>query len=127
MNSILVTAAIIKNKDKYLITKRPNDGRHKSNYWEFPGGKIEFGESPRTCIEREIKEELGIVIKAKDILDISSYVYDNSKHILLVGIYCDYICGNIQKLDIESFEWVTKDDMINYMICEADIPFINKL
>jgi hypothetical protein len=62
---ILVTAAIIKNKGKYLITQRPKD-KHNGLRWEFPGGKLNFGEEPRECLEREIQEELGIKIKAKE-------------------------------------------------------------
>ncbi|MCX6711556.1 MAG: (deoxy)nucleoside triphosphate pyrophosphohydrolase [Candidatus Woesearchaeota archaeon] len=93
---ILVTAAIIKKNNKYLITQRPNDGRHKGSFWEFPGGKLKVGENPRAALEREILEELGIKIKAGEIFEISSHIYDKIKHIILLGFYCEYISGDIQ-------------------------------
>ena len=124
---ILVTAAIIKKNSKYLITQRPNDGRHKGSFWEFPGGKIRFGENPRAALEREILEELGIKIKAGEIFEISSRVYDKIKHIILIGFYCWYISGNIQNLDISSHAWVNPKEMENYDFCEADLIFVEKL
>jgi 8-oxo-dGTP diphosphatase len=124
---ILVTAAIIKKNDKYLITQRPNDGRHKGSFWEFPGGKLKVGENPRAGLEREILEELGIKIKAGKIFEISSHIYDETKHIILLGFYCEYISGDIRNLDINSHAWVTSKEMENYDFCEADLIFIEKL
>ncbi len=123
---ILVTAAIIQKGNKYLITQRP-EGTHNGLRWEFPGGKLDFGEDPRFCLEREILEELGIKIKAKEILEYSSHVYGEEKHIVLLAFKCDYLSGEIQKLHIKDFAWATPSEMNKYDITEADLPFIKKL
>ncbi len=123
---ILVTAAIIKDKDKYLITQRKKE-QHNGLRWEFPGGKLNFGEDPRTCLEREIKEELGIKIRAGGILEYSSHVYNEEKHIVLLGFVCKFISGKIKKKEINDFSWVTPEEMSKYDITEADLPFIKKL
>lgn len=123
---ILVTAAIIEYKGKFLITQRPKDS-HNGLRWEFPGGKLNFGEDPRDCLEREILEELGIKIKAGEILEYSSHVYNGEKHIVLLGFKCKFLSGKIQKLKINDFAWVKPEEMSKYDITEADLPFIKKL
>lgn len=123
---ILVTAAIIEKNSKYLITQRPKD-KHNGLRWEFPGGKINFGEDPRECLEREIKEELGIKIKAEEIVEYSSHVYGEEKHIILIAFKCKFISGEIKKIEINDYAWVSLKDMKNYDITEADLPFIEKL
>jgi 8-oxo-dGTP diphosphatase len=124
MHIIVVTAAIIAKGNAILLTKRPQE-KHNGGRWEFPGGKIEFGEEPRDCLKREIKEELGIDIEVGDIFDISSHVYDEKKHILLLAFHCAYLGGEIQKHDIADYAWV--EDFSSYDITEADLPFIKKL
>ena len=126
VHPILVTAAIIEKQGKFLITQRPKD-KHNGLRWEFPGGKIDFGEDPRQCLEREIKEELGIKIKAKNIIEYSSHVYGQDKHIVLIAFNCQFISGEIKKLEINDFAWVSLKDMSKYDITEADLPFIEKL
>jgi 8-oxo-dGTP diphosphatase len=125
-NIIVVTAAIIEKDDKFLITQRKKDS-HNSLRWEFPGGKVEFGEDPKICLEREIDEELKINISAGDIIDYSSFVYDGKKHILLLGLKCKFISGEIIKEEIADYAWVSPDEMSEYDITEADIPFVKKL
>ncbi len=123
---ILVTCAVIKKGKKYLITQRPENS-HNGNRWEFPGGKLEFGEDARHCLKREIKEELGIEIIPGKILDYSSHVYGEEKHIVLLAFICKYKSGEIQKLHIKDYAWVTPKEMKNYDITEADLPFVRKL
>jgi 8-oxo-dGTP diphosphatase len=123
---ILVTAAIIEDEGKFLITQRPIEN-HNGGRWEFPGGKVDFGEDLRKCLEREIKEELGIIIKADKILEYSSHVYNETKHIVLVGFHCNYVSGKIQKHEIADYKWITLNEMKDYDITEADLPFIEKL
>ncbi|NQU78845.1 (deoxy)nucleoside triphosphate pyrophosphohydrolase [Candidatus Woesearchaeota archaeon] len=124
---ILVTAAIIEKEGTFLITQRPKDGRHNGGRWEFPGGKVEFGEDPRVCLAREISEELDIMIDVHLVFECSSHVYDGEKHIILLAFQCNYISGDINTIDIEDYAWIKPEDAGKYDICEADIPFINKL
>src|SRR3989344_5322385 len=112
---ILVTAAIIEDNGKYLITQRPKEA-HNGMRWEFPGGKLDFGEDPRECLEREIMEEIGIKIKAEEILEYSSHVYKGEKHIVLLGFKCKYLSGTIKKLNINDFAWATLKEMEKYDI-----------
>ncbi len=125
-NPILVMAAIIEDKGKFLITQRPKDV-HNGERWEFPGGKVDFGEDPRYALGREIEEELGIKIEADDILELSSHVYDEKKHIVLVACHCRYISGKVKKKQIKDFKWVKPDKMMDFDITEADLPFIKRL
>ncbi len=124
---ILVTAAIIEDKGKFLITQRPDDGRHKAGKWEFPGGKVEFGETPRNCLKREINEELGIDIEVGKVFECSSHVYENKKHVILLAFRCKHLSGNIKNIDIQNHEWSTPDKLADYDLCEADIVFVKKL
>ena len=135
---IVVTAAIIKNKEgKYLITQRKPDA-HNGLRWEFPGGKLELGETPEDCLKREIKEELGIDIEVKDVFDVSSFVYEKEKdsetikkHIVLVAYHCEYHGPDdgIKKEGINNYAWVSIEDFKDkkYNITEADQRFVEKL
>ncbi len=123
---LLVTAAIIEDNGKYLITKRPNT-KYNGNRWEFPGGKVEFGEDLRSSIEREIKEELSITIKAQNLFGYSSFVYQNNKHIILLGFHCKYVSGTIQHIDVADHKFVTTEELKQFDITEADLPFVKKL
>ena len=123
---MIVTAAIIENDGKFLITQRLEKS-HNGLRWEFPGGKISFGEEPREALEREVKEELGIEIKAGSILDLSSNVYGDVKHVVLIGMHCNFISGEIEKHGINDFTWISLEEMKDYNITEADLPFIEKL
>ncbi|MEK6800896.1 MAG: (deoxy)nucleoside triphosphate pyrophosphohydrolase [Nanoarchaeota archaeon] len=123
---ILVMAAIIEKNKKFLITQRKKE-THNGLRWEFPGGKVNFGEDPRKALEREIKEELGIEIKAEDIFELSSHVYNKEKHIVLLACHCIYEKGEIKKQDIEDFKWILPKEISKYDITEADLPFIKKL
>ncbi len=125
---ILVTAAIIERDGKYLITQRTKDNRHGAGRWEFPGGKKEEGEDECACLEREIKEELGLTVKAGEHFLTSEHVYaDTKKHVKLMGYHCTIISGEIEHHDIEDHAWVTPQEMKDYDITEADLPFVEKL
>ena len=124
---ILVTSALIKKRRKYLITQRPDDGRPNYGEWEFPGGRIEFGEHPRECLEREIKEELGIVIKATKLFGVSSYVYQDGRHIILLCFHCKHISGKIQNKDIVNWAYINPRKMKKYNISKTDRAFVRKL
>ena len=78
----IVTAAIIRSRDKILIARRKK-GQKLEGYWEFPGGKIEVDESPQECLCRELHEEFGILSEAGEILTESEYHYDHGSFKLL--------------------------------------------
>ena len=123
---LLVMAAVIEKNKKFLITQRPRDV-HNAERWEFPGGKIDFGEDPRYALQREIKEELGIKIEAEDVFELNSHIYDKKKHIILIACRCNYLSGKVKKKQIKDFKWVKPEKMMDLDVTEADLPFIKKL
>lgn len=127
---IMVVAAIFQRGDKYLITQRLENTRYLPLKWEFPGGKVEFGEDPRDTLKREIAEELGIEIHVfESIKAYASFVYDNEMHIILLAFSCYFDAGlqSIRKIGIKDYKWVTPNQMSRYDFCEADIPLVKKL
>jgi 8-oxo-dGTP diphosphatase len=120
---LLVTCAIIKSEGKFLITQRP-ENKHNGNRWEFPGGTVKFAEDPKSCLIREIKEELDIDIKVNRLLDIVSHVYEN-RHIILIAYESEIIKGKIKKKDIKDFAWIKKEEFKKYDLTEIDKGFIS--
>ncbi len=122
---INVVAALIWQDDKLLICKRP---KHKSLplLWEFPGGKIEVGETEFEALKREIKEELDIVIETKDIFGETIYHYDNFS-VKLTFINSIIVSGDPKLLEHEEFRWVTICELDNFEFCPADVEILGKL
>lgn len=77
--------------------------------------------------QKGIKEELGIMIKVLEPFEVSSFIYDKDKQVILLGFYCSHVSGEIQKKDISDFSWVSPKELEDYDITEADLPFIKKL
>jgi 8-oxo-dGTP diphosphatase len=120
-----VTAAIIYQQDKILIARRAPD-KHLSGYWEFPGGKIEAGETPQECLKREIKEELGIGINVGDFFMENEHHY-GEKIIRLQAFECEHVSGDITLSDHDQIAWITRTEFKNYDFAPADLPFIKSL
>ena len=117
-----VTAGIILKEDKILIAKRGLDKKF-SGRWEFPGGKLEPGESLQDCIKRELKEELNISIKNQEYFITNEHEYDNFKvkiHSFLIREYNGEIILN----EHEELKWINPNKYEEYDILEADLPFI---
>jgi len=88
-----VTAAIILKDNKVLIAQRA-PGKNQAGKWEFPGGKVELGETPQECLNREIREELEVDIEVLDIFGESIYAY-HSGTIKLMAYWCKWISGEV--------------------------------
>ncbi|MBN1275947.1 MAG: 8-oxo-dGTP diphosphatase MutT [Deltaproteobacteria bacterium] len=98
-----VTAALIWSNGRVLITKRP-EGTHLEGFWEFPGGKKEKGETLKDCLEREIKEELGIKVKAgRQVLSIDHEYH--SKSITLHVFKCKILEGEPNAIQCQEIKW----------------------
>ena len=115
-----VTAAIIIEGGKVLLTRRGPCGK-LPGFWEFPGGKIEDGESPQACLERELREELGIDAKAGKILTESKYYYEHGACNLL-ALETTIIDGVLTLSVHDKAEWVPFDELEQYKLAPADIP-----
>ena len=122
---ILVTAAIIINNGSILIAQR-GDNQKLAGKWEFPGGKIEPGETPEECLKREINEELGIIIEIDKFFGESVYRYDTAE-VKLFAYKAKWIEGNLKLTVHSQVKWVKPCELAKYDFAPADIPFIEKL
>ncbi len=109
MKTIRVVAAVIKNENKIFATAR-GYGEFKGQ-WEFPGGKIEAGETPQEALVREIKEELETTIQVGDLIDTIEYDYPTF-HLSMDCYWCDVVEGELKLLEAESARWLSKEDQL---------------
>mgnify|MGYP001026884927 CR=1 FL=1 len=122
---IEVVAAIIKKDDKFFCAQRADKGE-LSKKWEFPGGKIELGETHQEALVREIKEELDTEIKVGDFIVTVQHEYNS--FILTMHCYeCCVISGSLNLTEHIDCKWLTLAEMKEYDFAEADIPVIDKL
>jgi A/G-specific adenine glycosylase len=120
-----VTAAVIRRNGRILIAQRPFGGR-LGGLWEFPGGKVEAGESLPQCLRREIKEELGFRIKVGDFITAIDHAYTHFK-ITLHAFECTVVSGEPRKLGVEDFKWVRMGEMDRFAFAKTDLRIIEAL
>lgn len=121
----LVTAAIIYQDGKVLLTRR-GPGEKLAGFWEFPGGKIEHGETYQECLTREIKEELNLQIEVGEVLTTSTYKYEHGE-IHLIALEASILSGKIELTVHDKYEWVAPTDLVFYKLAPADIPIAERL
>ena len=121
MKNILVVAALIKKNNNVLIARRSTGDENVLGKWEFPGGKVEPNETEGHAIEREIKEEFELDIKANKYITNNVCEYP-TKTVDLRLYECEYISGEFKLHDHSEYKFVKKDEIINNDLCPADIP-----
>ncbi|QZY54929.1 8-oxo-dGTP diphosphatase MutT [Crassaminicella profunda] len=121
----VVAGILINEKEEILIAKRKEE-KHLGGYWEFPGGKIEAGETPEQSLIRELKEEMHIEIKIKNYFGENVYEYQRGM-IKLIAYTCEIVKGKIILTDHSEYKWVKKEDLNQYELAPADIHFVNLL
>jgi 8-oxo-dGTP diphosphatase len=115
---IEVTAAIIHNEGKILICQRPR-GKRCEMLWEFPGGKIEDGETSEECLIRECREELGITIVPEKMIQEVKYDYPDVS--VNIRFYmCKFVDGEPTCLEHNDIQWLTLEEILNLPLCPAD-------
>ncbi len=124
MKTIRVVAAIIIEKEKVFATQR-GYGEFKDG-WEFPGGKIELGETPETAIVREIKEELDTEIQVVKLLDTVEYDYPQF-HLSMDCFICKIKSGDLVLKEHEAAKWLTKENLDSVDWLPADLSLIEKI
>ncbi len=120
-----VTAAVIRRNGRVLIAQRPFGGR-LGGLWEFPGGKVEVGETLPQCLRREIKEELGFRIKVGDFITSIDHAYTHFK-ITLHAFECTVVSGEPRTLGVEDFKWVRMSELSKYAFAKTDLRIIEAL
>ena len=124
MKIIRVVAAVIRKDDKIFATQR-GYGEFKDG-WEFPGGKIEEGETPEQALVREIREELDIVIKVGNLVDTIEYDYPNF-HLSMDCFWGEIIEGELELKEHEAAKWLTKEQLYSVNWLPADLGLIEKI
>lgn len=117
---LVVAIALQDAQGRYLLAQRP-EGKSMAGLWEFPGGKVEAGETPEQALIREIIEELGVEIHESDLetVTFTSFSYP-SFHLLMPLFRCRRWKGEIQAREGQSFEWVPADRLHSFPAPEAD-------
>jgi A/G-specific adenine glycosylase len=123
----IIGVAVIWNSNgqEILIDRRKPEGL-LGGLWEFPGGKVEPGETIPDCIKREIQEELGIIIAVEEKLMTIDHAYTHFKVTLNVH-HCRYVSGEPQTIECDEIKWVTLDELDHYPFPKANIKIIQAL
>lgn len=124
MKNIRVSAAIIMKDNKIFVTQR-GYGEFK-DWWEFPGGKIEEGETPEECLKREIKEELEADINIDKYLCTVEYDYPNF-HLKMECFICSLIDGHLELVEAEDAKFITNDQLDSIDFLPADLLVVKEL
>lgn len=124
MKKINVVAAIIRKDNKIFVTQR-GYGDYK-DWWEFPGGKIEKGETPETALVREIKEELDTEIEVGDYIMTIEYDYPEF-HLSMDCFWCSVISGKLTLLEHEAAKWLPLNNLRQVKWLPADLELIEEI
>ena len=129
MKMIRVVAAVIKatndNGEKIIFATERGYGEFKGG-WEFPGGKIEPGETPQQALCREIMEELDTKIQVGDLIDTIEYDYP-AFHLSMDCFWCEVVSGNLVLKEHEAARWLTSDELDSVEWLTADVTLIDKI
>lgn len=117
-----VVAALISRDGRFLICQRA-PGWNLELHWEFPGGKIEEGETPKEALVRECREELGTEIApGRELMQVEHFYPDQDIHLTFFA--ARIASGEPQKIEHKEIRWITADDLIDYRFCPADESFV---
>lgn len=124
---LVVACALVDTDGRVLIAQRPQ-GKPMAGLWEFPGGKIEAGETPEEAVVRELAEELGIETKVACLapLTFASHAYDDF-HLLMPLFVCRRFWGTPVPKEGQVLKWVRPQKLRDYPMPEADVPLIAHL
>ena len=121
-----VVAAILKNNDNKILIAKRQQGKSIAGFWEFPGGKIEQGETPEEALIRELKEEMYIDIAIDNYFGENVHSYDTIT-IKLIAFQGSIVNGNIKLSVHDDCRWVGIEELKNFNFAPADIYFVEKL
>lgn len=122
---VVVAAAVVIQSGRVLLTRRA-EGQHLAGMWEFPGGKLEDGESPEEALVRECREECGIEVEVGEILDVTHHRYPK-KAVLLLFYRCALRRGEVRHLQVADHAWVAPRDLESYPLPPADERVVSRI
>jgi mutator protein MutT len=127
MSTIIVAAAVVREGPgaPVLLTRRP-EGTHLAGYWELPGGKVERGEDPEAAVVRECREEIGVALEVRDILEVAWHGYPE-KDVLLLFYDCRLRAGTVRHLGVADHAWVRPEELGDYPLPPPDARLVAKL
>lgn len=121
-----VAAAIVADEEGRVLIARRREGKSQAGLWEFPGGKIEPGETPEACIVRELKEELDIDVRPGERFGEHEHDYGDVR-IRLIAVRASYAGGAVRLADHDRHEWVLPAALPRYPLAPADVDFAKRL
>jgi 8-oxo-dGTP diphosphatase len=124
---IIVAAAVVLRDRRVLLTQR-KVGSHLAGAWEFPGGKVELDEDPRDAVKRELREELGVEVDIRDILDVTFHRYPE-KSVLLLFYEASLAKGSPEPrpIDVADLMWARAEDLRDEAFPPADVAILAKV
>jgi len=124
--TVHVVGAIIENEKNEIFCALRSPEMSLANYWEFPGGKIEVGETPEQALKREIQEEFTCTIRVGEKVEDTTYEYE--RVIVRLETYkAKLVDGQPNALEHAATEWVTRDKLTQLNFAPADIPAVDKI
>lgn len=121
---LVVAGALIDVDGRLLLARRP-EGKSMAGMWEFPGGKIEPGETPEAALVRELKEEINVDVSQSCLAPFTFASFEYADFHLLMPLYVCHKWKNLpEPKENQQLAWVTADELDNYLVMEADKPFI---
>ena len=124
MKTIRVAAAVIRKGNRIFATQR-GYGEFKDG-WEFPGGKIEPGETPQEALVREIREELETEIRVGDLIDTIEYDYPTF-HLSMDCFWCEIVEGSLELKEHEAAKWLDRESLYTVNWLPADVGLVEKI
>ena len=124
-NPIRVVGAVFHDGERFLACRK-KPGKPLEGHWEFPGGKIELGETPEQALAREIREELNLIAEVGQKVTTTTYEYDFAT-IELTTFYCTLVDGELRLTDHDDTKWVTSTEAAHLTWAPADIPAVEAI
>ena len=124
-NPIRVVGAVFHDGERILACRKKS-GKPLEGHWEFPGGKIEPGETPEQALAREIREELNLIAEVGQKVTTTTYEYEFAT-IELTTFYCTLVDGDLRLTDHDATKWVTSTEAAHLTWAPADIPAVEAI
>ena len=121
---LIVAAAVTEREGRVMLCQRRPEV-HNGLKWEFPGGKLEAGESPEAALARELQEELGIEAAVGRVRDVVYYRYPD-RDVLVLFYACRVLSGEPRTLDCNAIAWALPEEMSGYDFAGADLEFVRR-